>query len=257
MSGNVKELFADESQSHENLTMIGTLTAENTVRSRRRLPKVAPAAPEKPVAIIGAMSLEQLPDEELVAQYRSTAEVRKRELCVDELFRRNYSRVARWCLRFTADRESAADLSQEIFAKAYQNLSSFQGQSKFSTWLFVIARNHCLNAVRANARQATELKADDGEQILAGIADNSPNPHSLMEQTASAHLVRKLLSEALDDTEKMVFTLHYAEEVPLDAITRLLQLENQSGAKAYIVSAKRKLARHVQQWKARGQYKAT
>jgi len=235
--------------------MIDTLTTGYAIGCRRRIPKVAPAAPEKPVAIIGAMSLEQLPDEELVAQYRSTTEVRQREQYVDELFRRNYTRVARWCLRFTADRESAADLSQEIFAKAYRNLSSFQGQSKFSTWLFVIARNHCLNAVRANARQATELKADDGEAILLAIADNSPNPHSLMEQTASAELVRKLLSEALDETEKMVFTLHYGEEVPLDAITRLLQLENQSGAKAYIVSAKRKLARLVQQWKARGQYK--
>jgi RNA polymerase sigma-70 factor (ECF subfamily) len=235
--------------------MIDTLTTGYEIRCRRRFPKIAPAATVKPVAIIEAMSLEQLPDEELAAQYRATGEVRERERYVDELFRRNYSRVARWCLRFTADRESAADLAQEIFAKAYQNMPSFQGQSKFSTWLFVIARNHCLNAVRANARQATELKADDGEAILLRIADNSPNPHSLMEQTASAQLVRKLLSEALDETEKMVFTLHYGEEVPLDAITRLLQLENQSGAKAYIVSAKRKLARLVQQWKARGQYK--
>jgi hypothetical protein len=43
--------------------------------------------------------------------------------------------------------------------------------------------------------------------------------------------------------------------LPLDAITRLLGLENQSGAKAFIVSAKRKLARLTLQWKARGQYK--
>jgi RNA polymerase sigma-70 factor (ECF subfamily) len=202
------------------------------------------------------MALEQLLDEELVARYRSSTEIRDRELYIDELFRRNYARVARWCLRFTADRESAADLAQEVFTRAYQNLSSFNGQSKFSTWLFVIARNHCLNAVRANARQATEQKADDGEEILLAIPDNSPNAHSVLEQTASAQLVRKLLSEALDETEKMVFTLHYGEEVPLEAITRLLRLENQSGAKAYIVSAKRKLARLVQQWKARGQYKA-
>jgi RNA polymerase sigma-70 factor (ECF subfamily) len=201
------------------------------------------------------MSLERLLDEELVARYRSEADVRGREQYINELFRRNYTRVARWCLRFTADRESAADLAQEIFAKAYQKLSSFQGQSKFSTWLFVIARNHCLNAVRANTRQATELTDDDSEEILLGIADNSPNPHSVLEQTVSAQLVRKLLSEALDETEKVVFTLHYGEEVPLDAITRLLRLENQSGAKAYIVSAKRKLARLVQQRKARGQYK--
>ena len=50
-----------------------------------------------------------------------------------------------------------------------------------------------------------------------------------------------------------VMTLHYAEEVPLNAVTRLLNLENSSGAKAYIVSAKRKLSRAIERWKAREQ----
>jgi RNA polymerase sigma-70 factor (ECF subfamily) len=66
----------------------------------------------------------------------------------------------RWCLRSTSDRETAADLAQGVFTKVYQNLSSFQSQSKFSTWLFSVARNHCLNVVQANTRQATELQAD-------------------------------------------------------------------------------------------------
>jgi RNA polymerase sigma-70 factor (ECF subfamily) len=203
-------------------------------------------------AIIDRMSMEQLLDEELVARYQAAAQVVEREQYINELFRRNYARVARWCLRFTADRESAADLAQEVFTKAYLNLSSFQGQSKFSTWLFVIARNHCLNVVRANTRQATELKVDDGEELLSQIADQSQSAHSAMERQDSEKLIGKLLSDALDETEKAVFTLHYGEDVSLDAITRLLRLENQSGAKAYIVSAKRKLARRVQQWRARG-----
>ena len=239
----------------EDLDMIDALTIGYGIRCRSRAHRMQPVVVANPEAIIGPMSLEQLLDEELVSRYRSATDASDRDQYINELFRRNYTRVARWCLRFAADRETAADLAQEVFTKAYQNLSSFQGQSKFSTWLFVIARNHCLNAVRANARQATALKTDDGEEILLGIADNAPGPHSVLETTASANLVRKMLAEALDETEKMVFTLHYGEDVSLDAITRLLRLENQSGAKAYIVSAKRKLARLVQQWKARGQYK--
>jgi hypothetical protein len=58
-----------------------------------------------------------------------------------------------------------------------------------------------------------------------------------------------VLNSALDDTEKIVFTLHYGDEMPLDSITRMLGLENASGAKAYIVSAKRKLARWISQKK--------
>jgi RNA polymerase sigma-70 factor, ECF subfamily len=203
------------------------------------------------VVIIGEMPLDNLPDEELVAKLRTAVDAAEREQWINELFRRNYARVARWCLRFTSDRENAADLAQEIFAKAYQNLSSFQGQSRFSTWLFVIARNHCLNAVRANARQATELKADVDEEFVAEIPDAAESPYAAAERESSAAWVKQLLTQTLDETEKVVFTLHYGEEVPLDAITRMLALENRSGAKAYIVSAKRKLARAVQQWRAR------
>jgi RNA polymerase sigma-70 factor (ECF subfamily) len=213
-----------------------------------------PRGSSRPVAIIQPMPLEQLSDEELAVRYRSAASAGERDEHVNELFRRNYSRVARWCLRFTSDREIAADLAQEIFTKAYQNLDSFQGQSKFSTWLFVIARNHCLNVVRANTRQATELKAEVDEDFLSEIADASANPAAPLEREAAAKLVSQLLSQALDDTEKAVFTLHYGDDLPLDAITRLLGLENTSGAKAYIVSAKRKLARLVRRQGSLGQH---
>lgn len=207
-----------------------------------------------PVAIIGHMPVAQLSDEELVARYCSSSAAAEREECVSELFRRNYARVGRWCLRFAADREAAADLAQEVFTKAYQNLASFQGKSKFSTWLFTIARHHCLNAIQARAHEATELRTEVEEDFMSAIPDLGPDPHSLVERKARAKTVREMLNQTLDDTERQVFTLHYGDDVPLEAITRLLGLENQSGAKAYIVSAKRKLARAVQRWKASGQF---
>ncbi|MBA3912446.1 MAG: sigma-70 family RNA polymerase sigma factor [Acidobacteriales bacterium] len=189
------------------------------------------------------MPLEQLTDEELISKYRTGEDVQARDPYLDQLFRRYFTRVARWCMRFTTDRENAADLAQEVLTKAYQNLPSFQAQSKFSTWLFVIARNHCLNALRSDARQATSLKADVDEDFISSIPDNSSDPYAAMEDQSKAAYVTEVLNRTLDDTEKAVFTLHFAEELPLDAITRLLNLENKSGAKAYIVSAKRKLAR--------------
>jgi RNA polymerase sigma factor (sigma-70 family) len=236
--------------------MIETFTLDSGIRRGSGFSQTFPSlAAGESIDIIDPMSMEQLLDEELVARYRSATQADEREEYINQLFRRNYSKVARWCLRFTDDREAAADLAQEIFVKVYQSLTSFQGQSKFSTWLFVIARNHCLNAVRADAREATTLAEDDAEDILLEIADSSPTPYTHAERASFAKMVRELLNEALDETEKKVFTLHYGDDLPLDAITRLLGLENQSGAKAFIVSAKRKLARLSQQWKARGQYK--
>lgn len=194
-----------------------------------------------------------LPDGELLELYRAAAGP-AREPYVNELFQRNYSKVARWCQRFTADRESAADLAQDVFIRAYQNLEAFQGQSKFSTWLFSIARNHGLNVIRANVRQATELRGEVDEDFMSNIPDCREGAHAMLERESSARLVVKVLNDALDETENAVFTLHYGEELTLDTVTRLLRLKNRSGAKAYIVSAKRKLKRSVQQWTARGRH---
>jgi RNA polymerase sigma-70 factor, ECF subfamily len=192
------------------------------------------------------MPLDHLADGELAERLRQAPTPAEREPYIDELFRRNYARVARWCLRFASDRETAADLAQEVFARAYQNIASFQGQAKFSTWLFSIARNHCLNFVKAQTRQATELRAEGDEDLLLEVQDQGESPYRAAERASSAREVEKLLNESLDDTEKAVFTLHYAEDVSLDAITQILGLQNSSGAKAYIVSAKRKLARLIQ-----------
>ena len=65
------------------------------------------------------------------------------------------------------------------------------------------------------------------------------------------HVVRTLMDEVLDETEKRVMTLHYGHEMRLDAITTALGLTNPSGAKAYIVSAKRKLNAAVKRWKTK------
>lgn len=200
------------------------------------------------VVIIPEMSLDGLTDEALIAKYRDEADRDLAERYVNELFRRHHTKVARWCLSFAENREGAADLAQEICAKAYKNLSYFKGQSKFSTWLFSIARNHCLNAVRARS-SAPEMESE--ETIIDSLPDlTSDNPHQTVERNELMQIARQFVNSELDETERQVFTLHFAEEVPLDVITRMLHLENASGAKAYLVSARRKLDRAVKRWKA-------
>jgi len=202
--------------------------------------------------IMQEMIPEQLADEELVARFRATAGSDAADQWINELFQRHYARVARWCFRFTGEREAAADLAQEIFLNVHRHLGSFQGRSKFSTWLYSIAKNECLNAAKARSVRPTEA----GDDLLAELPDLlQSDPYVALERQSSAQLVRDLLNEALDATEKVVFTLHYGEDLSLEAITRLLGLQNASGAKAHIVSAKRKLSRSVQRWKARKERK--
>ena len=195
------------------------------------------------------MEVGRLSDEELVALAQEAAGSPPLA-CINELFRRHYARVARWCFRFTGDRESAADLAQDIFAKVYRSLGSFRGQSKFSTWLYSIARNECVNAVKA----LSISQAEAGDEMLLGLANPDESDFWFAaERMISAQLARELLNEALDETEKTVFTLHFGRNFSLAAITRLLGLRNASGAKAYVVSARRKLSRLIQRWQAREQ----
>ena len=207
-----------------------------------------PAAQE-PVAIIPAMAWEDLSDEALIAQYQAEADRSAADQYANELFRRYHVKIARWCLSVIGDRETAADLAQEICVKAYQNLGHFKGQSKFSTWLYSITRNHCLNAVRSR-KSMPEMDSD--ELLMETLPDaGADSPLASVERKQQAEIARQLINETLEETEKKVFTLHFGEELPLDAITRMLSLENASGAKAYLVSAKRKLDRAARRWKAR------
>ena len=163
------------------------------------------------------------------------------------MFRRHYTQVARWCYRFTNDRDAAADLAQEVFLKAHRSLEAFRGQAKFSTWLYSIARNEGISRIR---RKGPPM---DDEELLAELAGPDEGPEAAAQRGERGRWLRRFLFTTLDRTERIVFTLHYGKEMPLDTITRMLGLENSSGAKAYIVSARRKLARASERARARGE----
>ena len=166
---------------------------------------------------------------------------------IERLFASYYERVARWSLRLTGNRESALDLAQEVFLKAHRNLDSFREDSDFGTWLYSIVRNEAIN------RAKKDKAAMESEEALADLPSLEPDPEETAERESRSRRIHRLLLETLDETERTVFTLHYGEDVPLEAITRMLRLENASGAKAFIVSAKRKLARATEKLSARGE----
>jgi RNA polymerase sigma-70 factor (ECF subfamily) len=190
--------------------------------------------------------MEELSDEALVECYRSHRNTAAGNQFLDQLFQRHHNRVAAWCFRMTGDVTSAADLAQEIFLKAFQHLDSFRGESKFTTWLYTIARNRSMDELRS--RKSRPEEAPDA--MLQEMADLRAEDISVaLERRDSEAILKRMMQESLDEVERNVMTLHYAEEMPLDAITRLLRLTNPSGAKAHIVSARRKLSQALDRWK--------
>jgi RNA polymerase sigma-70 factor (ECF subfamily) len=191
--------------------------------------------------------MQSLQDEELIERSRAERPPRGADPYLEELFRRHSRKVALWCLRYTGNREDAADLAQEIMARAFRSLHTFQGNSRFTTWLYTICRNHCLNFVKTRQGRGVEL----GGEALPALSDPAAmTALERVEKASQVELARKWIREVLDERERTVFTLHYGEEMPLEAITCLLGLTNQSGAKAYIVSARRKLQEAMRRWRA-------
>jgi RNA polymerase sigma-70 factor, ECF subfamily len=188
--------------------------------------------------------MDALSDEELVAQYRLAPQADRSRQLLDVLFRRHRPQVVAWCYRLTGDRELAADLAQDVFARAYTSLAGFRADCKFSTWLYVIARNRCRDEQRARATRPREAP----EEAMVEPPSELNAALATLEARDARTLVRKMMDEALDETEKRVMTLHYGHDMRLDAITAALGLTNPSGAKAYIVSAKRKLEAAVRRW---------
>jgi len=197
--------------------------------------------------------MSELSDEELVFQYQAQVNSPRSQPLLNELFARHHVRVAAWCYRMTGDRQWGADLAQDVFLKAFRHIASFRGDSKFSTWLYTIARNHCASELKSRASRPEE-SVDLG---LLQVADAAEPVDVSVERQGSEHLLRQLMREVLDETERNVMIWHYADELPLDAITRLLNLTNASGAKAYIVSARRKLNNAISRAKARHKRPAT
>ncbi len=178
-------------------------------------------------------------DEELIRGARQ--EPSRAGFYLDTLFRRYQTRVAGWCLRVSGRREEAADLAQEVFLRVHERLDSFRFESAFSTWLYLVTRSVAINRSIANRRR--DADSIDEEGFLEPADPALPVDEAAARAELEA-MLRSAVASELDATEARILYLHYVDALTLPAIDRLLGLTNKSGAKAYLVSAKRKLKRH-------------
>jgi len=183
-----------------------------------------------------------LTDEELIE--RSRNEPRQRAQCMEELFARVKPRVAAWCLRTCHDRENAADLSQEVILRAYQRLDSFRIESRFTTWLYTLMRRLAVDRGLAARRRENVIVAP----VLVEPADHGETIDEMLTREQVLIRLRDVMDRELAPLEARVVYLHYVDGMTLPAITKLLKLDNKSGAKAYLLGGMRKLRRYFGPW---------
>jgi RNA polymerase sigma-70 factor (ECF subfamily) len=188
-------------------------------------------------------------DLELVRQYQADPAGPRGRAAAEALFRRHRDRVYHWCRRFTRDPDEALDFAQEALFTAARDLRQFEGRSAFSSWLFVVTRRSCLRK-----RRSKGFVFDWGTEPDQLAAD-APSPETEFLLRSSEDRVLEAVNESLEDLERTALWLKCFEGASVEEITRLLRLDNVSGARSLLQKARRKLRAALErsgQWKARG-----
>ncbi len=160
----------------------------------------------------------------------------------EELVLRYESTVYNLALRMVSNREDAADMTQEAFIKAYSSLPSFRGDSKFSSWLYRIASNVCLDFLRSKSRRpqsSLTAESDDDGDVQLEIPDPAAGPEEQLMKKLSMQSLSEGL-KLLPDNQRQILTMRELGGMSYADIGAALSLE-EGTVKSRIFRARKKL----------------
>jgi RNA polymerase sigma-70 factor (ECF subfamily) len=153
---------------------------------------------------------EQLDDRALIARILEG----DRDL-FNDLVARYQKRVVNYVYRITHRYEDAHDLAQEIFVKVFLALDRYDPKFQFSTWLFRIAQNSAIDALRKKSISEVSLMrtggGDDEETKEREFADDGVSPYRALSNKQMAAAIEKAVAELPPDYRELIQLRHYAE----------------------------------------------
>lgn len=138
----------------------------------------------------------------------------------------NYQkRIFSIAYRMIEHQEDAADLTQEVILKIFKNLDKFKGDSKFSTWVYRIATNTCLDEIKKSRRRTTysldkEIETDEGS-MAAELPDTGPGPEEEAERKDIKKAVYAAIGQ-LGQEHKQVILLRDLQGLSYEEIAEIL-----------------------------------
>ncbi len=150
--------------------------------------------------------------------------------------------VLRLALRLTGSASDAQDIHQEAFLKVYKKLDGFRFECSFSTWIYRIVTNICLDHLRRNrALKKNNVIEITDDKLLNQVSDDRPgnNPEQqLLDRELEAHILKAL--QRLTPRERMVFDLRHFEGLKLQSVSEILNA-SEGSVKMTFFRATRKL----------------
>ena len=188
-----------------------------------------------------ALGFSDTSDQELVDLYLAS----RGERYFAELYRRYSARVYGKCLTMLNDAHEAHDAVQEVFERVLLRLGNFEAKASFSTWLFAITNNHCIDRLRRRKRSKLSSEPVDDYDLSM----EEPEEDWLEVQSPAA--IRYILAE-LSEIDRAALVLMYMDELPVKDIAVTLNLK-ESATKMRLKRARDRARKIYDRWTEKSQ----
>lgn len=158
----------------------------------------------------------------------------------EQLYDRYARKLTGFCNRMVQSKEVSEDIVHEVFIKIIEQPKSFNAQSKFSTWVYTIAHNLCLNTIR-NQQNRSRLMDQNYSQAVEYTSHSTIDVSNLKGAINTAY---KLLNEK----EKAVFVLRFEHELSIKEIAEIITIPEGS-VKSCLFYLLKKFDTHLQLFK--------
>jgi RNA polymerase sigma-70 factor (ECF subfamily) len=160
------------------------------------------------------------------------------------LVERYQSMVFRTCMGFLHNKDDADDLTQEIFIQAYQSLTTFKGESSFSSWIYRIAVNASLNKVRKTSKSFLLQRLDaifsseKSKEYNLSVSETE-NPENILITNEHREWIQKALN-SLPENQRTAIVLSKYDDLPQKEIAEIMNT-TEGAVEALIQRAKANL----------------
>lgn len=170
-----------------------------------------------------------------------------------ELLELHRDRVYNITFRMLGNRAEAEDVAQEVFISVFKTIDQFREESKFSTWLYRVAVNHCKNRIKYLARRHDRDRDELDENVQhangasAGVPIRAAQPDRALEGAQMERLLQDAIGN-LDDDHRIVVVLRDVEDLSIEEICEITGLPDgtvKSRLHRARLALRKKLQRHV------------
>ncbi len=145
------------------------------------------------------------------------------EAAFEALIHLHEKRVYALCRRMCRSEDDALEAAQDAFLAVWRGIGSYRSDAAFSTWLYRLTTNACLDLLRREKKRGGDVSLDDGES-LAEPVDPAPRPEELAEREEERRAVREAVA-ALPEDYRAVLLLRESEQLSYAEIAAVTGLE--------------------------------